>query len=101
MLSRIISSGVDISLRITGVNNTANIVRAIPATTPNAASVCIALWSLSLSFAPYALDITTPAPAARPLKKPTSMKIIGADEETAARASRPRKFPTIRESAAL
>ena len=46
-------------------------------------------------------EITTPAPMARPLKKPTIILIRGDDDETAARASLPSQLPTMRESAAL
>ena len=101
MLDGMISGGVDIRRRITGVKMTANTVSSSPATIPNAISVCTAFDILSSSLAPHALAMTTPAPTARPLKKPTIMKMRFPEEETAARASLPRKFPTISESAAL
>ena len=47
------------------------------------------------------LYMTTPAPMAMPLIKPTIRKIRFPDELTAASALLPRKFPTIRESAVL
>ena len=101
MLSGMISGGVDIRRRITGVKRMANTVRHSPAAIPKAMSVCTAFLILSRSFAPHALAITTPAPTARPLKNPTIMKIRFPDDETAASASRPRKLPTMSESAAL
>ena len=61
----------------------------------------ILLEEVGAPLEPHALAMTTPAPTARPLKKPTIMKMRFPEEETAARASLPRKFPTISESAAL
>ena len=49
----------------------------------------------------YGKNEDTPAPMASPWKNPTSRKVRLPDELTAARASLPRKFPTIRESAVL
>ena len=52
--------------------------------------VSIAACSLSEFFAPKNLEITTPAPIEKPLKKNTSMLTIMDVEPTAANAS----FPT-------
>ena len=63
--------------------------------------VWIAFCTMPYFFAPKYRATTTPAPAARPLKKPTIRKIRLPEELTAARALLPRKFPTIKESAVL
>ena len=83
------SSGVCIHSRIIGVKRLPRTVITTPATSENAMSVCIALSRPILSRAPKLRDITTPAPMAMPLKKPTIMFISGDEEETAARASAP------------
>ncbi|BFK07528.1 hypothetical protein F120042H4_04580 [Faecalimonas umbilicata] len=61
----------------------------------------MASCTFSFSRAPKYLAMTTPAPSEIPLKKPTIRKMRLPEELTAARASLPRKFPTIRESAVL
>jgi len=57
--------------------------------------------TLSLSPAPKYREITTPAPMAPPVKKLTIRKMSVPDELTAAKASVPRCFPTIKASAVL
>ena len=94
-------SGVFIQRRMVGVKATPSTVRTTPATRPKATSVCTARDTPRSSLAPKYLAMTTPAPMAMPLKKPTIMKIRLPDEVTAARAASSRNLPTIRASAVL
>ena len=55
----------------------------------------------AVSRAPKNLAITTPAPMAKPLRKPMNRKIRLPEELTAAKALLPKKLPTIRESTVL
>lgn len=95
------SAGVRIQLRIVGVSSTPKMVRNSPATSPKARSVWMALRSLSWFLAPKYLEMTTPAPIARPLKNPTIMKMRLPEDATLASALDPRVLPTMSESAAL
>ena len=63
--------------------------------------VSIARWSRSMSFAPKAWLIATPAPTEKPLKKKTIMFVIIVVEPMAARACLLTKLPTITESTVL
>ena len=84
-----------------GVSSTPTTVISSPAARPKARAVWTAVVSRWWSLAPKYLEISTPAPMAMPLRKPTSMKIRFPEELTAARASLPIKLPTIRVSAVL
>jgi hypothetical protein len=88
-------------IRIFGAKITPTRERTTPQIRPKAMVVWIERWSDSFSRAPKYRAITTPAPTAIPLKKPTRRKIRLPEELTAARALLPRKFPTMRESAML
>ena len=88
------SSGTPMALR-------RGFVKSIPATvntTLRSAVSAMELWTALLisSFRrpPKYWDMTTPAPADKPMKKPTSMLITGVDAPTAARALVSTKFPT-------
>ena len=94
-------SGVPIQRRICGVSITPTTVSATPAAMPSATVVWMVRRIRSQSLAPKYRATTTPAPSETPLTKPVSKKIRLPDEPTAAKASPPRKLPTIRESAAL
>ena len=94
-------SGVPIQRRIWGVNAMPITVRAAPAARPRATVVCTVRRSESSSTEPKCRATKTPAPKLTPLTKPVSRKIRLPEEPTAASASSPIKFPTIRESTAL
>ena len=96
-----ISAGVFIRTRIFGASTTPDMVRRIPHKIPKATVVWMAFCSSFCCLAPKYLAIITPAPIAIPWKNPTSKKVRLPDELTAASASLPRKFPTIKESAVL
>lgn len=95
------SAGVPMSTRICGAAKTPTMVKNRPQAIPKAAVVWIDSLSRSISLAPKCLAMTTPAPTAIPLKKPTIRKIRLLEELTAARAAFPIKLPTIRESTVL
>ena len=59
-----------------------------------ASEVCTASRVSLWSPAPRYWEMTTPAPVAKPLKKPMSILITGPTLPTAASASLPTKFPT-------
>ena len=69
--------------------------------TENSTAVCMADLSAALSFEPKLCEMMTCAPVASPLKNPMTPKTSWPVEPTAARASRPRKRPTMRQSVVL
>ena len=93
--------GVLIQMRIWGESAMPTTVRKMPAASPKATAVWTASRMLSVFRAPNWREMMTPAPEARPLNRPISMKIRLLEELTAARALLPRKLPTIRESTVL
>ena len=85
------SSGVPISDNICGANITPTTVINIPHNIPNAISVCTAFYIIVI-LCPKNLDITTPAPIAVPLKKPTSKNIRLPVDVTATKRSAAEKI---------
>ena len=97
-----ISSGVPIATRsISEVRRPMAVIAMAPAM-ERANAVCMDLEIFSSSLAPKCWDITTVAPAERPVKKPISRLItVPVPPPTAARACLPRNWPTTTASTVL
>ena len=94
-------AGVPIQRSSVGVKNMPKRDAKTPLIRPKETLVWMEACSLSSLWPPKYRAITTLAPMNRPLKKPTSRKMMLEDDATAASASPPRKLPTTSESATL
>ena len=102
MESAINSAGVFIHVRRYGAETIPRIVMRIPPNMENAYAVCKLSFTECSSCAPKNWAITTVAPDARPVKKPTiRLTICAAEPPTLASAAFPIKCPTITVSAVL